>query len=82
MKPGNPPKPAVILIVEDAEPGGAVPFIPRLRRLLKQMLRGYGIRVKSITPELIEVDEAATSARVSQVSEDSVGSEFRESSVQ
>ena len=38
------------LTIQDAEPRNPVPLTPRLRRLLKVMLRGYGIRVTEMRP--------------------------------
>ena len=38
------------LTIQDAEPRNSVPLTPRLRRLLKAMLRGYGIRCVDMRP--------------------------------
>ena len=38
------------ITIQDAEPRNPVPLTPRLRRLLKTMLRGYGIRVTDMRP--------------------------------
>ena len=38
------------LTIQDAEPRNPVPLTPRLRRLLKAMLRGYGIRCVDMRP--------------------------------
>lgn len=38
------------LIISDAGNRNAVPLMPRLRRLLKSMLRGYGIRCHACSP--------------------------------
>ena len=38
------------LTIQDAEPRNPVPVAPRLRRLLKSMLRAYGIRCVDIRP--------------------------------
>ena len=38
------------LTIQDAEPRNPVPLTPRLRRLLKVMLRGYGIRCVDMRP--------------------------------
>lgn len=38
------------LPIQDAEPRNPVPLTPRLRRLLKAMLRGYGIRCVDMRP--------------------------------
>ena len=39
-----------LLKIQDAEPRNPVPVAPRLRRLLKSMLRAYGIRCVDIRP--------------------------------
>lgn len=38
------------ITIQDAEPRNPVPLAPRLRRLLKVMLRGYGIRCVDLRP--------------------------------
>ncbi len=38
------------ITIQDAEPRNPVPLAPRLRRLLKAMLRGYGIRCVDLRP--------------------------------
>lgn len=38
------------LTIQDAWPNNPVPITPRLRRMLKSMLRGYGIRCVAILP--------------------------------
>ena len=38
------------LVIQDAGDRNNVPVMPRLRRLLKAMLRGYGIRCVDIRP--------------------------------
>ena len=38
------------LTIEDAGDRNSVPVVPRLRRLLKAMLRGYAFRCRDIRP--------------------------------
>ncbi len=45
-----PPRERFTLTIQDAEPRNPVPLTPRLRRLLKAMLRGYGIRCVDMRP--------------------------------
>ena len=44
------PRDRFTLTIQDAEPRNPVPLTPRLRRLLKAMLRGYGIRCVDMRP--------------------------------
>ena len=44
------PRERFTLTIQDAEPRNPVPLTPRLRRLLKAMLRGYGIRCVDMRP--------------------------------
>jgi hypothetical protein len=45
-----PPRERFTLTIQDAGDRNSVPVAPRLRRLLKSMLRGYGIRCVDIRP--------------------------------
>ena len=38
------------ITIEDAGDRNSVPVVPRLRRLLKAMLRGYALRCRDIRP--------------------------------
>lgn len=46
----KPERERITLTIQDAQPNNPVPLTPRLRRLLKVMLRGYGIRCVDMRP--------------------------------
>lgn len=48
--PSREPRERFTLTIQDAGDPRQVPAAPRLRRLLKAMLRGYGIRCLDIRP--------------------------------
>lgn len=48
--PSREPRERFTLTIQDAGDPNRVPVAPRLRRLLKAMLRGYGLRCTDIRP--------------------------------